>query len=178
MKGSLLRLIEYSILPAVVVILSKLGGIYLAAALFGIATDTFSSNNGILFFQTVVKSSDLIILSSYSDLFMFLGVAAGMSVILVQALYLHDSHIQPEVLNKLAKWDMLNLIRGSFELYHSGVMWLVFLWLAGVLVLINFIKGITDIWTLTVVSIFVLAYSVIFFKDLFAEIQLAKNGNN
>lgn len=177
MKRSLLKLIEYSILPAIILVLAKLGGIYLAAALFNVTVDLTASTNALMFFQSAVDSQQLIVVSSYSDLFMFLGVALGMTVILVQALYLHDSHISPKMVNELAKKDLLSLIRSSFELYHSGVIWLAFLWMATILILINALRGMTDIWALLVSTVFSISYSIIFLKDLFTEIELNKNGN-
>ena len=177
MIRSLLRLIEYSILPAVVIILAKFGGIYFAAALFNIQIDLTASATSWLTFQNLVAAKDIVVVSSYSDLFMYLGVAIGMSVILVQALYLHDSHISPNMVNRLAKNNLLSLIRSSFDLYHSGVVWLIFLWLANILILVNTIRSLTDLWTLFICTIFTISYSIIFVKDLFAEIELTNNAN-
>lgn len=178
MKRSLLKLIEYSILPAIVLVLSKVGGIYLAAALFNIQVDLSASSSAFMFFESAVAAKDIVVVSSYSDLFMFMGVALGMTIILVQALYLHDSHVSPKMINELAKRDLLSLIKSSFHLYHSGVIWLAFLWLAAIVILINAINGMTDIWALAVSVIFTISYSIIFLKDLFTEIELNKNGSN
>lgn len=175
MKRSLLQLIVYSIIPAVVIIIAKLGGIYLAGALFNIHIDLSGSVTSFLSFQNLVNAKEIVTISSYSDLFMYLGVAVGMSVILIQALYLHESHITPGTINKLAKYNLLSLVRGSFELYHSGIIWLIFMWLANIVVLINTTRALTDIWTLCICTIFSISYSIIFMKDLFAEIELTNN---
>lgn len=177
MKRSLLKLIEYSILPAVILILAKIGGIYLAAALFNINVDIMPSGDALMFFKSSVAGQDITVVSTYSDLFMYLGIALGMTIILVQALYLHDSHISPKMVNELAKRDLMSLIKSSFELYHSGVIWLAFLWLAAILVLINTTKGVTGVWALGVCLVFTISYSIIFLKDLFTEIELNKNDN-
>jgi hypothetical protein len=175
MKRSLLKLIEISILPAIVLMLAKFGGIYFSAALFNINLNLEAQSGSLVFFQTTVKSSDLILVSSYSDLFMFLAIAIGMSIILIQALYLHDSHISSNTINKLAKYNLLSMMRSSWELYHGGVIWLVFLYIANIIILINCTRGLTQLWALLVATIFSLSYSIIFFKDLYAEIELSKN---
>jgi hypothetical protein len=144
----------------------------LSAALFNIHVDLTAAPASWLTFQNLVSANGILTVSSYSDLFMYLGIAVGMSVILVQALYLHDSHITPNMINRLAKNNLLSLIRSSFELYHSGVIWLLFLWLANILILINTIRSLTNLWTLLVCTIFTISYSIIFMKDLFAEIEL------
>lgn len=177
MKRSLLRLIEYSLLPAILLILAKIGGIYFAALLFNIEISTMAGAQNTLFFDTLVPPSEITVISSYSDLFMYLVIALGMTVVLVQALYLHDSHVTPKTINLLAKNNLLGIIRSSFDLYHSGVMWLVFLWVANILILINTSKGLSDLWTLLVATVFSISYSIIFLKDLFTEIELNKHAN-
>ncbi len=174
MKRSLLKLIEISILPAIVLMLAKFGGIYFAAALFNIDVSLDVQSGSLVFFKTLVNARDLILISSYSDLFMFLCVAIGMSIILVQALYLHESHISSITISRLAKYNLLNLIRSTYELYHGGIIWLAFLYVANIVILTNAMRGLTQPWTLIVASVFSLSYSIIFFKDLYSEIELSK----
>jgi hypothetical protein len=100
---------------------------------------------------------------------------SGMTILIFQALVLHKSHISSEVIFKLAKNNLLSLIKSSYYIYHSGVVWLIFMWLASLLIGINALKGATYIWVLLLALVFSISYSIIFVKDLFSEIKLIKN---
>lgn len=174
MSRSLFKLIDYALVPAALLILAKLAGIFLVAALFSVNIQVNVLADALLSFETVVNAGDLPLISSYSDLFAFSIMSFGLAFILISAVYFHDSHIKVSTVNKLAKFDLLHLIKGSFELYHSGIVWLIFLWLANLLILINVIKQSTYLWILLVTVIFSISLTVIFFRDLFQEIELVK----
>ena len=175
MKKTLLKLIEYSILPAFLMVLGKFAGIFFVATLWNIPLDFDSANHNLLQFNTFVPVDSLMVVSSYSDLFMFATILTGMSFIIIRAIYFHDSHISNESIAKLAKYNLLNMISTSFKLYHSGIIWLGFMWLATLLIIINFFQGLSYSWVLVISLLFSLSFSIIFFKDLFAEIDLIKN---
>lgn len=177
MKKSLLKLIGYSILPAISIFAAKLIGIFLSGLIFNIPIDLRNQSQGLLFFQTIVPGVDLINVVTYSDLFMYLAMVLGMTFILVRSLYFHDSHISSTMISRLAKYNLLGLMQTSYELYHAGVIWLAFLWCANVLIGINVYHGLTETWALAVTVLFSLSYSIIFFKDLLAEIGLSKDDN-
>jgi len=177
MKKSLLKLIEYSILPAICIFAAKLAGIFVTGLIFNIPIDLRNQAQGLLFFQTLVPQADMIVVITYSDLFMYLVVVLGMTVILIRSVYFHDSHISSTMVSRLAKYNLLGLMQSSYELYHSGMIWLAFLWCANVLIGINVYRGLTETWALAVTVLFSLSYSIIFFKDLLAEIQLSNDGN-
>jgi hypothetical protein len=177
MRKTLLKLIEYSILPAILLFVGKLLGLYIIASLFGVPIDWQAEDKSLLFFSTSVAKENLMLVSTYSDLFMFTQMSLGMSFILIQAIYLHDSHISNLTISQLAKLNLLSLIRSSFELYHSGVIWLGFLWLGCILVAINYFQGISQLWVLLISLLFSISFSIIFFRDLFSEIELSKQNN-
>lgn len=175
MKKTLLSLIKYSLLPAILLFLGKLIGIIFVANLFKITVDFSLTDYNIFFFKTSADAKDILLLSSYSDLFMFLTIIFGMSVILFRALVLHDSHISSSTVFKLAKYNLLDLIGTSFELYHSGIIWLLFTWVSTVIILLNAIKSSTYVWVLLVALVFSVIFSIIFARDLISEINISKN---
>jgi hypothetical protein len=175
MKKTLLGLIKYSLLPALLLFIGKLLGILFVAGIFKISVEFSLNDYNIFFFKTSVVGKDLLTLSSYSDLFMFLTIVLGMSIILFRAVVLHDSHISSKTVFKLAKYNLLDLIGTSFELYHSGVIWLVFTWVSSILILLNCIKGSTYVWVLFVAVVFSIFFSIIFARDLISEINLSND---
>ncbi len=174
MKNTLLKLIEYSIVPAILMALGKFAGILFVAALWNIPLDFDSASRNLLQFNTFVPEDSILLVSSYSDLFMFTVILIGMSVIIIKAIYFHDTHISNESVSKLAKYNLLNLVSTSFKLYHSGIIWLGFMWMANIIIVINYFQGLCYSWVLMISLLFSLSFSIIFFKDLFAEIDLIK----
>ncbi|MFQ5493396.1 MAG: hypothetical protein ACE5DX_04525 [Candidatus Dojkabacteria bacterium] len=175
MSNSLIKLIDYSLLPAALLLLGKIAGIYLVAAVFGITIGVQHFPEAIFSLHPVVPFEDLQTLSSYSDLIMFAIIAAGFSFVLVNAVFFHDSHIKVSTVNSLAKYNLLFLISSSFQLYHSGVIWFMFTWLANVAVLINMLAGKTYSWVVVLTTLFAIGLSVILFRDLSAELRLTRD---
>jgi hypothetical protein len=174
-KKTLLSLIKYSVLPALLLFVGKLAGILIVSNLFNIKVQFSLNDYNIFFFKIVVDAQSFILLSSYSDIIMYLIMILGMTFILFQALIFHDSHISNETLFKLAKFNLLNLVRSSYELYHSGAIWILFMWMATLLVSLNTIKGTTYVWVMGFCLVFSISYSIIFTRDLFSEISLLNN---
>jgi hypothetical protein len=174
MTNSLIKLIDYALLPAAVLLLGKLLGVYLTIFIFDIDFG-FATNASVFFsFTPVVASEYVQLVSSYSDLFMFVLVGAGFTYVLTTALFMHDSHIEVATINVLAKYNLLGLIKSSYQLYHSGIIWLAFTWIANFVVLVNVMLGKTYSWILIVTTLFALALSVALFRDLFRELALQK----
>ena len=175
MKQTLLSLIKYSILPALILFVGKLAGILIVANMFNIRVQFSLVDYNIFFFKTIVDVKNFQILSSYSDIFMFVIIIFGMTIILFQALVFHKTHITNETLFNLAKFNLLELVRSSYDLYHSGAIWILYMWIATLLVSLNAIKGTTYIWVMAITLVFSISYSIIFAKDLFFEIKPLNN---
>lgn len=174
MANSLIKLIEYSLVPAVLMILGKLFGVYITAALFSVDVVIKTGTGNFFDFSPVVGVADLQLVASYSDLIMFIFVAIGFSINLVMAVYTHDTHINTKTINLLAKFNLLSLISSSFQLYHSGIIWFLFTWLSIIVILINILIGNTQIWVLIISGFFATGLSVVLFKDLIKEVELTK----
>ncbi|MCA9383040.1 hypothetical protein KC909_01620 [Candidatus Dojkabacteria bacterium] len=174
MSNSLVKLIDNSLLPAILIIFGKFLGIYLANFIFGAEIGITSNSTGVFSFQTVTTQEDLVLVSTFSDLFMFSLVALGFIINLVNAVFFHNSHINVNLVAKLAHLNLLSIVKSSYELYHSGVTWFIFTWVASFLVLFNVALGKTTGWTGIVVVLFSIALSVALFRDLLKEIELSK----
>ena len=174
MKRTLLKLIEYSILPAILLFLGKLLGLILIGSLFSIPIDINAPDKQLLLFSTSVDQDSIETVSTYSDLFMFVIISIAMTFVLIQAIYFHNSHISSKTISRLAKYNLLGLIRSSFQLYHAGVVWLGFLWISAVVIFINYYQSITELWVLLISLLFCISFSIIFIRDLFLEIGLVK----
>lgn len=174
MSSSLIKLIEYSLLPAVLMIIGKIAGVYITAFLFNIDLGVMTSTEAYIGLQPAVPAEFVTLVSSYSDLIMFMFVGIGFSFNLISAVYFHDTHIETKTINALAKFNLLFLINSSFQLYHSGIIWFVFTWMADLIIFLNAVAGKTYAWIFIVATLFSLALTVALFRDLSQELDLTR----
>lgn len=179
MSNSLIKLIDNALLPAVLLIFGKFFGLYIFSNLFGIQLAFSDTRDALLYLRPVVVDQQIVDLSTYSDLFMFLVVSIGFLVVIIRSAVLNESRVSVDTVTKLAKFNLVKIVRSSYELYHSGVVWLIFTWVANFIIVLNYISQKTQLWLLVISSIFTLLLTVLLLRDVFKEIQLTrKNYNN
>lgn len=174
MSNSLVKLIDTSLLPAIFIVFGKFMGIFLVSKIFGIDVSIVSSTEALISFKSLVASDELLTLVSYSDLFMFAVVSVGFLILIFRSVYLHDTHVDVATVTKLAKYNLLSLIKTSYELYHEGITWLIFTWLAELLIWINVLSGKAYPWVGLLTTMFSIILTIILFRDLFNEVELTK----
>lgn len=127
---SLVKLIDEAIMPAMLLIIAKLSGLFLSAYFLNLDF-TFAQKSFLYILPalTFVNSAGYTIAENYSNLAMFLATAAGTIYILVRAHFFHQSHIHPGLSVKLHKLNLQSLISPTYHLYHQAAIWLLFLWL-------------------------------------------------
>ncbi len=174
MSKSLIKLVDSSLLPASILIIGKVVGIYLVARIFNLEWALQNSADSFFSLRPVFAEKDVLTVSSYSDLIMLLFVLLGMSFSLFRALYLHSSHIDPRFVAKLATNNLLNLIKDSFDVYHEASMWLVFTWIATFTIFLNVLMEKTYIWIFALGLISCFAFTLILIRDVGKEIELSR----
>ena len=117
----LIRLIDQSITPAILLIASRIVSIILISKYRGIP---FNFDFTGFTFGSV---ADYIYLNSYSTLAMICALVIGLSYILVKAYVFHDTHITPRATTNVFAFRMANLIQSSYDLYTQGSIWISFL---------------------------------------------------
>jgi len=178
MTNTLVKIIDKSLLPAILIIFSKIVGIYIFSSLFGIDI-SFETVSGNLFKVTPIIDSSvdqIQTLSTYSDIFMFIVLSVGFIVITIQSLFFHESHINIAMIAKLAEHNLLDWIKSSYELYHTAITWFIFIWLTVIIIMINSILDKTEFWVFIVAFIFSISLSVILIRDMIKEIKLLQKG--
>lgn len=121
--------------------------------------------------QTVVREQDLQLVTTYSDLLMLIFVATGLTVVIIRSVYLHESHINPMIVSRLANFNLLSLIKSSYEIYHKATIWTIFNILATVLILINVIAGRSAVWVGIIGVTATIILVVILLQDVYKEIE-------
>lgn len=141
---SITKLIDEAVIPAVLLILAKLLGLFLSALFLKVNFEI--QKGGILGVLPQIAFLDI---DSYkkaenlSNLVLFTVAALGTIYILIKLHFLHESHVAPKLQARLAKVNLEKLISPSFHLYHQSLIWLIFLWLTFVFLLISTLANIT-----------------------------------
>ena len=122
MTKSLLYLIKLSVIPILVLIVGKLIGIAVAGSFLGVNINwAVSSPMDLL--TPAVAAAEISRVTTFADIVMYGLLAIGMSIILIQSSYFHDSHVDVNAVSKLADYNLLGLIKSTYELYHWGFIW-------------------------------------------------------
>lgn len=171
MSKSLIKLLDNALLPAALMVVSKFIGILLTIQLFNISWTVQETPNNVFAFQTILSSQDALLVTSYSDLFMFTVLAFGFTVHILRAVFLHKSHVSLDLLTRLAHKDLLNLLKSSYEIYHGASVWLLFMWVTSILVLSNVINNFVFSWIGPVVLLVSTLLTIVFLQDVYRELE-------
>lgn len=175
MSKSLVKLVDNSLLPAAIMIIGKFLGIVITIKIFDLPWSIKEYTNNIFSFTTVVEAGDLSTVTSYSDLIMYFLIALFFTATIIRAVYLHSSHIKPTLVTHLANRNLLTLIQNSYEIYHSAVIWLLFTWIANVLIIVNAFTGKSFGWVAIATSLTSVLLTVVLLQDVYREVENIKH---
>lgn len=166
LSRTLVRLIDQAIVPAILLLCTRVTSVILLSYVNGIG---FGIDSTGFVFQS---EADYLFINSYSTLAMISLLGAGILYILLKAFIFHDTHITPNLTTKLFQFRLATLIQSSFELYSQGVIWLSYLFLITAVTLILSISGLIYTWVLWVgVALSFVSTAVLIF-DVENEIEL------
>lgn len=174
-SSSLVKLIDEAIVPAVVLILAKMFGIF--ASIYFMNMSFTIVKGGLLFVLPSIhflNRNDYVSAENYSNLAMFGAVCLGTILVLVRAHFFHESHISPKLHAKLVNLNLENLVSPSYHLYHQAAIWLTFLWLTVALLIISTLLKVTYPQITIIATIVAANFSWIFAIDIEKEVELGK----
>lgn len=168
-----MKISQLPITPIVTIIIGKILGIFFTSIVF--AVDFEFSNIPVLFsLSSISDKHDLILISSYSDLFMFTVLSTG----LVMSLMLHTNKAH---LN-LTKMDiesfinsrLQNFLKTAYKLYGQALHWFIVLGVSNFYVLYNTLTGKTYLWIYLLILLLTFSLSLYFYYDIMKEVELGK----
>lgn len=175
MSKSLVKLVDNSLLPAAIMIIGKFVGIVLTIQIFNLPWSIKEYTNNMFSLSTVVEAGDVNTVYSYSDLIMYFLIALFFTAVIIRAVYLHSSHIKPTLVAQLANKNLLSLIQNSYEIYHSAVIWLLFTWIANVIIIINALSGKTFGWVAIATTLTSVMLTIVLLQDVYREVENIKH---
>ena len=175
MSKSLIKIIDYAVLPALLMVFGKIFGVFLVSQVLGIKISINEYADSFLSISPLVSENELMAITSYSDLIMYAFVAGIFSIVLIQAVFLHNTHTKPTLVVKLADANMLKLIQNSYDIYHSAFIHLLFLWIVTAVILVNGFLGKTYIWITLITMVASIIFTTILLQDIYKEIENIKS---
>lgn len=137
---TLLKLIDRSLLPAVIIVSSKLISLVWFARVFGLEYDFTGSS--LIFSNKDVFTK----VNSYSSVVVLGVVFLGLTWVIVRSHFLHETHISPRMTLRLVSADLIGLIGASFDVYQQMVVWLSYGWLATLFLVFEAYIGTVFTW--------------------------------
>lgn len=169
MKVSLLKLIDVSILPAVLMVSSKMLGLLLALRILGI---TFSTDiQGFIPKLLPAYSSEDSALLSQSLSVLFSGIALGLGcgLLLIQAHFFHETHISPKHSAQLVRKGLAKVVTSSFDVFHRIFIWLALMWLVTFISFYETLTNQVSIWVSLVLLLISWGYTQLLAMDMAKE---------
>lgn len=175
MSESLIKIFDYSILPAALLIAGKLTGVLVALKAWDLPWEFRDYSQSLFEAGTSVRAEDLKLVASVSDVVMYIFVATYFSITVIRAVFFHNTHVKPALVTKLANQSLLKLIQTSYDIYHSGATNLVFLWLATALIAFNVATERTELWIGVVSVVASIILTTLLLQDVYREIENIKH---
>lgn len=137
---TLIKLIDYAIFPAVLLVAAKIIGVVFLLNYFKIEYSVDS-------YQIVLSNiPNFVVINTYSSLFVFLSVIAGLIWVTIKAHLFHDTHINPILSSRLFSMRMEEVIHNSEVLYAQSFVWLSFAWLTTIMFGIHYFFNLSEAW--------------------------------
>jgi hypothetical protein len=169
----LIKLIDQSIIPAVLLLSTRLISIVLLGRYFG--ADFTIGYSGVEY----THPQDYLLVNSYSTFFMIAVLAVGLFYILLKSFIFHDSHISPGFTARVFSFKLSFFIQSSFDLYSQGVIWLSYLYLLMIVSGVMALFGLLYPWVFYTALVLGVVSTALFVFDVENEINLSKaSGDN
>jgi hypothetical protein len=169
-----MKVYQIPITTVVTILISKLLGILFSVLVFSIEFE-ISGFVSLFNLKGLADRNDLVILSSYSDLFMFTVV----STVLVISLMVHSKNSKSldnkTNLDKFYKANNNSQLKSAYYLYGNSLYWLLSIWITNLYILFNTLTGKTYLWIYVLVLVLTISLSLYFYYDFRKESELAKN---
>lgn len=174
MSKSLISLVDNSLLPAATMIVGKFLGVVFLVEIFNITWSVKEYSSSIFAYTSTLHKEDLLFVTSYSDLVMYIFLAITFTWIVIRAVYFHNTHVKPELASKLVNKNMLDLVRNSYDIYHQAASWLFFTAITNAVILVNVFTGKTYIWIGIITTLYTILLTVLLLQDVYREIENIK----
>lgn len=170
-KTLIYDLVDIAIIPASLLICAKAVGIAILNVILGLNWSVQTVTNALFSIRPVYESaSDVQLVVSYTNLFMYLAMIGGTMLVAGKSLMFNRKKASPYFVLKLAKYDLLHLLKSSVHIFKEAFVWGVFLIITTIYILISFVQGQTYAWVAFISVLFTLTFLWIMIENIEEEI--------
>jgi hypothetical protein len=162
----LVKLIDRAIVPAILLLATRVVSIVLISRYFGLPVNI--SKSGFVF----ESFSDFVKVNSYSTLIMTFVLVLGLIYILIKSLAFHESHIKPSLSAKMFSLKVQHVIQGSFHLYSEAAIWLSYAYLLLLFSGIMLVSKLLYTWVFYITVGVTLISTALFIFDVEEELKI------
>ncbi len=168
-------LVDLSLIPAFLLIIAKVGGITFLNWILNLDWRIVQDNSLFINFKlTYPTLEQVVMVNSYSNLFMYICILAGVMVITSKSMLLNHRKASPYLVLKLAKMDLLYLLQASIKIYKEAFVWLLFLVITTVYIFISFLMELNYAWIVGLVIVTTLLILWIVIQNIEEDILYTK----
>jgi len=164
----LVKLIDKAIIPALLLLTSRVVSIVVVSKYLGIHLTL--GNSGFVF----QNQNDYVKVNSYSTLVMTIFLILGLGYVVIKSLFFHDSHIKPTLTSRLFSLKAESLIQNSYEIYTQGAVWLTYSYLLLIVSGVMALSGLIYSWVFYIIMGVSIITTLIFIFDLEEEVRIKK----
>lgn len=172
MKNISAQLARSALYPASLMVLLKIGGIFLANYVYRYQMHIQNEIQGLFSVQVGYENiTQVVNVTVFSNTLMLAGLTIGAVIFVIRAFYMHNSHESPKVHIRLAEFNLLSLLGDSFEIYTHLFSWITYLWIATGIIFIDTLSNKSPqnfLYATIIVSVIISALAL---KDVQYEIS-------
>ena len=161
-----MKVSDLPVTPLLALIVGKLIGVIFSSVVFAINLPSLGYNNIYKLLYGMKLEENIVILSSYSDLFMFTVLSTGFIVSLLIYTDKSKKTLDKKHIEDYFRSPVEKTISTAHKLYGSAFRWLIVLWLANVYILYNTLSGRTYLWIYLLIFLLNISLSIYIFLDL------------
>jgi uncharacterized membrane protein YphA (DoxX/SURF4 family) len=165
----LLKLIDKAIIPALLLLASRIVSIILVSNHLDIEYKITKA--GFIFSNSYEYTK----VNSYSVVVMTFLLLIGLGYVLSKSVFFHDSHIKPSITTRLFSLKAQSLIQNSYEIYTQGAIWLSYAYLLLVVSGIMTMSGLLYKWVFYLILGVTLLATLLLVLDVEEEVDISKN---
>lgn len=134
MSKILIKLVDEAIIPSLLLVLARIGGLFLSTVIFNLEFSLSKVEERLFPYKLIFESiDDANLANNVSNIFMMIAAAAGFAYAVYKLNAYHEKRISPTRLLDLADKGMLAYIETSFGAYSKALVWLIFMWISAIL---------------------------------------------
>jgi len=161
---TLLKLIDEAIVPAVILVATKIVSIILVSSYLKLNWEFTKS--GITFYN----KEDFVTANSISSIFMYGVIFSILIWIIFQSQVLCESRVKPKTVNFLVSQGLYNLVISTVDIYSRGLIWFSYAVLTSTILFFQYQSGLVNLFVVSISGVLTILAGAFLFFDLEKEL--------